>query len=86
MLRPEITNDLARKQWRYIVSEVGIGAALAALVELEKMNRRLFPLNVAKLLKLPLPQLLLTKAKDNRKTKEVTMQEMLKDRSWAYFE
>ena len=84
LLRPEITNELGQKQWDYVVSQVGLDEAFTALEQLATGNKKLFPFNVAKLLKVQLPQQLLTKPKKHRSTRKVTIQESLNDRSWAY--
>lgn len=86
LLKPEITNELAQKQWNYIVNEVGLDKAFNALERLIEQNKRLFPFNVARLLKVSLPQALLTKPKKNKSTKDMSLEEMLTDRSWAYSE
>lgn len=82
LLKPEITNELGMKQWNYIISCVGEDVAFDALSRLN--GRRPFPLNVAKLLKIEFPQILLTKPKRSLKTKDMTIEERLNDRSWAY--
>jgi hypothetical protein len=84
LLKPEITNELGQKQWNYVVTQVGLEAAFAALEQLSTTNKKLFPFNVARLLKVELPQQLLTNPKKNRSTREISIQESLNDRSWAY--
>ena len=85
-LQPEISNELGQQQWDYIINTVGLDTALAALAKLNTQNRRLFPLNVAKLLRISMPQSLLTRQKKNKRTRDVPVQEMLRDQSWAFFE
>jgi hypothetical protein len=52
-LSPEITNQRAECEWLYILQLVGEERALAALQKLG--NRRPFPMNVAKVLKITFP-------------------------------
>lgn len=54
IIRPEITNELGQKQWNYIVGCVGKDIAFEALSLLN--GRKPYPLNVAKLLKIEMPQ------------------------------
>ena len=50
---PLLTNDRAAREWAWIVAQVGESAALTALGRLG--NRRPYPLNVARILRLELP-------------------------------
>lgn len=56
MTEPLITNARARREWQWIVSQVGIERATAALERLG--NRKPYPLNIARLLGLKLPDAL----------------------------
>lgn len=51
-----LTNDRARREWAWIVSQVGLERATAALERLG--NRKPFPLNIARVLGLKLPDAL----------------------------
>ncbi len=84
LLKPEITNELGQKQWNYVVDQVGLDLAFSALEQLSRQNKRLFPFNVARQLKVELPQQLLTKPKKSRSTRDISLEESLNDRSWAY--
>lgn len=53
MTEPLITNDRGQREWAWIVGQVGEAAALAALERLG--TRRPYPLNVARVLGLVLP-------------------------------
>ncbi len=50
---PVITNERGKREWLYIIDRVGQERAQQAISELG--NRKAYPLNVAKVLKLDLP-------------------------------
>ena len=51
---PEITNQKAEREWLYLIDRVGECRALEAIRHLG--NRRPFPANIAKVLKIKFPQ------------------------------
>jgi hypothetical protein len=53
-MTPEITNERGRREWLWIVSRVGERAALEAIGRLPGAKKP-FPMNIAKVLKLSLP-------------------------------
>ncbi|MCX7689055.1 MAG: hypothetical protein N2045_13915 [Fimbriimonadales bacterium] len=58
-MEPLLTNDRARREWDYIVQRVGEAAAREAIKKLPG-NRRPYPLNIARVLGIKLPQELAT--------------------------
>ncbi len=52
---PLLTNDRARREWAWICKCVGEATAIAAIGRL-KGNRKPFPLNIARVLDLSLPE------------------------------
>lgn len=53
MTKPLLTNERGQREWAWIVGQVGEAAALSALERLG--TRRPYPLNVARVLGLTLP-------------------------------
>lgn len=53
-MQPLLTNERARREWEYIVARVGEARALEAIARLG--NRKPFPINIARALKLDLPE------------------------------
>jgi len=52
-MQPEITNQRGEKEWLYIVNLVGEKIAIEAFKKLG--NRKPYPLNIARILKIQLP-------------------------------
>lgn len=52
-MEPVITNERAKREWLYIVERVGSERAQQAMTQLG--NRKAYPLNISKVLKLNLP-------------------------------
>ncbi len=53
-MKPVITNERGKREWLYIVNKVGLEGAYQAIGELG--NRKAYPLNIAKVLRLELPR------------------------------
>lgn len=53
-MQPLLTNDRAKREWQYIVERVGESRALEAISQLPG-NRRPYPINVARILRIKLP-------------------------------
>lgn len=53
-LEPELTNERAQREWKWLCSRVGEDRARAAIAQITG-SRKAFPLNIARVLKLDLP-------------------------------
>jgi hypothetical protein len=54
-LEPELTNERAEKEWKWLCAKVGEDRARAAIAKIAG-ERKAFPLNIARVLGLDLPQ------------------------------
>lgn len=75
-MRPLITNTLGERQWLYVVRRVGEDRALAVIPQLG--NRKPYPLNIARFLKIDLPseEFLPLPEKDKSKRNAVARREL----------
>jgi len=54
-LEPELTNERSQREWKWLCSRVGEDRARAAIAKIPG-GRKAFPLNIARVLDLELPQ------------------------------
>lgn len=54
-MQPVLTNERAEREWKYLCQRVGEERALAAIGRL-KGGQRAYPLNIARVLKIRLPE------------------------------
>lgn len=82
MMKPELTNRRAEREWQYLVDRVGLDVATKAIMDLPG-NRKAFPFNIAKILGVQLPpeECLPLPSSEVGESKERARQELAKIRA-----